>query len=1069
MEILSLLTDLDDAARANLLSYVDTELSREYAPKHRNKAGKMSPDAGLEYKISGERMSAQIRDAGKMFRVDMTFPLFDLDNDYTLIVCSCQRDALSLETQRCHHMYFFQDQVRTALQELNAQAPEDPLAGLQILMGAREEELDEDVWLKEFRWRWVFDPIRWSLHFEKQGRDRYDPLAEWKWIQSYTLDEWTALEPARKRSVSAEQHIYDLIVEARESGQPLTDGHRKILLDEGAWSLAIQVLDDGLEVKPAFPEKHLRVEARGLLVWYEDTATLMTMPLTSKEEQFLAYLKRMDKPFPLAHKERVLEMLGQMDHNVFQFGQSREGPLEPARYTSIVRLTPFKKGGMRLEIRLQIEAGMSLIPGVGEAVLSRISGGGQWERDLNEERRRAERISESLGLEGLPQPEPGVWIAFNDAKALECVARIEEQKGQADFVVEWPSFLTKKTYEMAAPLTAQNLKVSIGDKKDWLSVEGWLELDDGQKLSLKEVLKSIKRRNNYLQLPDGRWSLVPEHFKDRLQPLSESVEFDDDATSDGDGDGHGKQGGMTLDLSALDDEGRLSALADFPFQETSKNFWSLVARARRSRELPIGLPSGLQVELRPYQKEGFRWLSRLAEWGLGACLADDMGLGKTLQTLAVLLARKDRGPSLVVAPSSLSYNWQSEAFKFAPELRIIQMRELSGRGIGMAFGPGDVVVASYGLIMRYAENLAAIQWNVMVLDEAQIIKNAQTKTAQAVQTLNADWTVALSGTPIENHLGDLWSLFRTISPGLFGEWDKFKRSYVYPIEREDSQVAKDRLKNKIAPFVLRRMKKDYLTELPAKTEVDLWIDLTSEEQEVYDAMRGEAIEKVQVLVDEDPEAQTQMQILAAVTRLRQAACHRSLVDESWNGSSSKLDSLKERLVELKEAGHAALVFSQFTRFLKLIQQDLVRIGMRVLYLDGSTPAKERLRLVDTFQAGGYDVFLISLKAGGTGLNLTRASYVFHLDPWWNPAIENQASDRAYRMGQKQAVTVYRMRSRGTIEEMIHAMHGEKRELVESVLAGRLSEDAVKWKDLWNALWPEGASRKKPSSEEKGLF
>lgn len=239
MEILSLLSELDEAAKANLLAYVDTELSREYQPKHRNKAAKLSPDALLECRMSGERMTAQIREAGKVFRVDMTFPLFDLDNDYTLVVCSCQRDSLSLETQRCAHMYFFQDQVRSALKKLSEQAPEDPLAGLQAILGEERDD-DEDRYLKEFRWRWVFDPIRFTLHFEKQGRDRYEADADWHWMQSYTIEEWLGLEPGRKKAQTAEQQLFDLLTEAREKSLTLTDGHRIIALEKGSWSFAIQ-------------------------------------------------------------------------------------------------------------------------------------------------------------------------------------------------------------------------------------------------------------------------------------------------------------------------------------------------------------------------------------------------------------------------------------------------------------------------------------------------------------------------------------------------------------------------------------------------------------------------------------------------------------------------------------------------------------------------------------------------------------------------------------------------------------------------------------------------------------
>jgi SNF2 family DNA or RNA helicase len=426
-----------------------------------------------------------------------------------------------------------------------------------------------------------------------------------------------------------------------------------------------------------------------------------------------------------------------------------------------------------------------------------------------------------------------------------------------------------------------------------------------------------------------------------------------------------------------------------------------------------------------------------------------MGLGKTLQSLAILLKYKDRGPSLVIAPSSLAYNWKAEAARFCPDLKIVVLRELGDRGRSRTFNAGEVVIASYGLVMRYSEHLAQTSWNILVLDEAQQVKNAQTKTAKAVQDIPAAWRLALSGTPIENHLGELWSMFRTISPGLFGEWERFRRSFAFPIERDGSATARERLKRKIQPFVLRRLKQDHLAELPPKTEIDLWVDLNEDEQVYYDALRGEAIEKVETLAaDEEALQKQKIQVLAALTRLRQAACHRTLVDSEWQGGATKIDILSARLLELKEAGHAALVFSQFTGFLRLIEDELLRLGIRVLYLDGQTPIAQRQELVNTFQAGEGDVFLISLKAGGTGLNLTRASYVFHMDPWWNPAVEAQASDRAWRMGQKQAVTVYKMRARGTIEELIHTLHGEKKELVDSLLEGRDPKARFNWDEVW---------------------
>ena len=466
MEILGQLAEFDESARTNLWRYVDRDLEREYAPKHRSKAAKFGPDALLELKISGERMTAQVREGGKAYRLDMTFPLFDLDNDYTLLLCSCNRDSISIEAQRCQHMYYFQARIRTALNTLAESQAIDPLAGLQRILA--EDETDEDKWLRELRYRWVFDPMRFALHFELQTRARYEPNSEWSWEHNLTLAEWLKESGRRLPAEVPEQQVFDLLLEASGDGTALSDGHRKISLETGTWSFVIRETEDGLIVKPAFAEPQRRVEKRGVMVWYESTATLQLIALQSKEEQFLQYLERMDRPFPLAHRERVLELLGRMDSAVFGLAKGEDGPYFEARYQGILRLTPFKKGGMRVEIKLQLEPGLCLIPGQGGECISRLKGGGSWERDFRQERSLAEDLSERLLLARLPQPEPGVWIAFNDAKALECVAAIEREKDRADFIVEWPSFLSKKAYEIAAPLGTQNLKVSVGDKKDWL-------------------------------------------------------------------------------------------------------------------------------------------------------------------------------------------------------------------------------------------------------------------------------------------------------------------------------------------------------------------------------------------------------------------------------------------------------------------------------------------------------------------------------------------------------------------------------------------------------------------------
>ncbi|MEL6109016.1 MAG: DEAD/DEAH box helicase, partial [Planctomycetota bacterium] len=326
------------------------------------------------------------------------------------------------------------------------------------------------------------------------------------------------------------------------------------------------------------------------------------------------------------------------------------------------------------------------------------------------------------------------------------------------------------------------------------------------------------------------------------------------------------------------------------------------------------------------------------------------------------------------------------------------------------------------------------QWTTLVLDEAQFIKNAQTKTSRAIRDLDADWRVALSGTPLENHLGELWSLMRTISPGLLGSWDRFRNRFADPIERHKDAERRNSLAQLVRPFILRRTKDTVLDELPPRTEITLQAHLSAEERNRYDEARMAALAELNGGGSEKP-GEHRMRTLAWLTKLRQLACHPRLVDRMWTQSSAKLDLLRSLVEELREGEHRALVFSQFVKHLALVREMLEASGIKYQYLDGATPAKERQRRVDAFQEGEGDLFLISLKAGGTGLNLTAADYVLHLDPWWNPAVEDQATDRAHRIGQERPVTVYRLVAAGTIEEQILEMHADKRELVAGVLDG----------------------------------
>jgi SNF2 family DNA or RNA helicase len=414
-----------------------------------------------------------------------------------------------------------------------------------------------------------------------------------------------------------------------------------------------------------------------------------------------------------------------------------------------------------------------------------------------------------------------------------------------------------------------------------------------------------------------------------------------------------------------------------------------------------------------------------------------MGLGKTLQALALMLSRAPQGPALVIAPTSVCLNWQSEALRFAPTLKI-KLFGGGDRNEALAnLQPFDLVIASYGLLQQEAALFAGVQWHTIVLDEAQAIKNGATKRSQAVMALQGDFRMVATGTPLENHLGELWNLFRFINPGLLGNLDQFNLRFAGPIEKAQDKRAEAgarlRLRRLIQPFILRRTKSQVLAELPSRTEIVLQVDLSAQETALYESLRRAALEKLAAV--QGPASKKAIQILAEMMKLRRACCNPQLVAPELGLASSKLAAFAELLSGLLENRHKVLVFSQFVDHLTLIRQHLEEHGVAYQYLDGSTPMHERKARVDAFQAGQGEVFLISLKAGGMGINLTAADYVIHMDPWWNPAVEDQASDRAHRMGQLRPVTIYRLVARHTIEESIVDLHQHKRDLADSLLEG----------------------------------
>lgn len=490
------------------------------------------------------------------------------------------------------------------------------------------------------------------------------------------------------------------------------------------------------------------------------------------------------------------------------------------------------------------------------------------------------------------------------------------------------------------------------------------------------------------------------------------------------------------------DAARLNAVEALPLHwEGGEHVRDLGRRLRDARDVQVTPPDGLQASLRGYQQQGLNWLQALREMGTGGILGDDMGLGKTLQALAHVLLEKEAGrltaPALAVMPTSLVPNWLDEARRFTPGLRVLALHGPGRSKHFTSLQDYDLILTTYALVTRDSEHLRAQRWHLLVLDEAQNIKTSTSKAAQAVCELQATQRLCLTGTPMENNLGELWSIFHFLMPGWLGDLKRFNQDYRTPIERQGNSERLTHLITRIRPFLLRRTKEQVATELPAKTELVHWVELSDAQRDTYEAVRVAMDKKVRDEVARNGAARSQIVILDALLKLRQVCCDLRLVkgvDIKGNQTDKgKLGALLEMLEELMSEGRRVLLFSQFTSMLALIEQELQKRNIRYSLLTGDT--RDRRTPVQQFQEGHSEVFLISLKAGGVGLNLTAADTVIHYDPWWNPASENQATDRAYRIGQDKPVFVFKLITRGTVEEKIQLLQQEKAALAASLLDG----------------------------------
>ncbi|HEX8910997.1 MAG TPA: SNF2-related protein, partial [Humisphaera sp.] len=665
-------------------------------------------------------------------------------------------------------------------------------------------------------------------------------------------------------------------------------------------------------------------------------------------------------------------------------------------------------------------------------------------------RRDAQREAAHVAeLPGLGFRDEGNY--FNKTRELRLPAN-KLPKAVAELTRKgWSVEADGKLYRSAGQVT-----VSVSSGIDWFELHGTVSFD-GMNASLPQLLSALRKGDGVVKLDDGTFGLLPEDWLKKYAGLA----------------GLGETEGDTIKFSTRQ-VGFLDALlSSMPEARFDESFGRARDELMRFSGIEaIAPPASFQGTLRQYQSEGLGWMAFLRKFGFGGVLADDMGLGKTVQVLALLEARRrertaDRenahaaaagngstnghaptnadapsnatagpatkrsGPTLVVAPRSLVFNWKSEAAKFAPDLRVLDHTAVDRVRSADHFQQYDLVITTYGTLRRDMSYFKDVRFDYAILDEAQAIKNAASESAKAARLIQADYRLCLSGTPVQNHLGELWSLFDFLNPGMMGSLGVFKELSADAANKD--ATARELLARALRPFILRRTKEQVAKDLPEKLEQTIICELEKDQRKLYDELRDHYRTSLLERVAKEGMNKAKIMVLEALLRLRQAACHPGLIDKTRTGeSSAKLEALMDHISEVVDEGHKVLVFSQFTSLLAIVRERLDKQQAVYEYLDGRT--KDRQARVDRFQTDdACKLFLISLKAGGVGLNLTAADYVFLLDPWWNPAVEAQAIDRAHRIGQTQRVFAYRLIAKDTVEEKVIQLQQTKKDLADAII------------------------------------
>lgn len=807
-------------------------------------------------------------------------------------------------------------------------------------------------------------------------------------------------------------------------------------------NISVQVMDDSpyLEIKQTAKGFQIKMniepeDSETLLAKQESDVLYKIYRLSPLQRDILKLFSK-QKRFPLEAKEQLSTLINSMGNTITIHSEllAQNEELRQIKGSARVTVQIFPMAeGVKVELFSKpleehppyFKAGQ----GTETCMGTDADGPVKIQRSLSKERKNYRNVRATL-REVAHDDEVEDSLVFDEM--YDCLELLDQLQGQENILrIEWPK---GAKLSIRGKVDFKQMRLSTFSRGQWLQVDGEVQVDEQLQLSLAELLqRSRGNKGRFIELDKGEYLALSEKLRKKLAEIDSSMT-------------ENKKGGLQLStfrsdlLGDLEEEG-----AEL---KADKQYKELQQRIKAAYEQKISIPPTLTATLRDYQVDGYEWLCRLSAWGAGACLADDMGLGKSVQSIAIMLQRAELGATLIVAPASVVPNWRREIERFAPSLQCHLLHEQGEQRAELIAKAGayDVIITTYGLMSRMDEKMLQKEWNIILLDEAHNIKNRDTKCSKMTMSLQGQFRLALTGTPIQNHLGEIWNLFQFTNPGLLGSFEQFKEKFILPIEKDKDRVRQQQLKRMIQPFLLRRTKSEVLEELPTKTEIIHHVELSPKERALYENIRQHA------LLSLEQGELNPIQTLAEITKLRQAACHPLLIDSELPlATSAKLQRLLEILAELRENKHSTLVFSQFSSFLKLVAQALDALGMPYFYLDGQTAIKERERLVAEFQQGKVPIFLISLKAGGTGLNLTAADYVIHMDPWWNPAIEDQASDRSHRIGQTRPVTIYKLIASQTIEERILEMHKSKKSLSDSLLEGGNMSTKLSKEEIMNML------------------